>query len=134
MRGLNILNLQTALVLHPADYRLQVTYHHAGIVGALVDGDATITVDGRLAGGHAEPRETFSTGCLRGNPRVTQIDWQDGSPKVVQMVPPVETERDPVPVADQAHSPYQGLAAAVGPSQPGWYDDVFQFLLRALWG
>ena len=103
-RGFNVLNLETALTLHPADYRLTITYHLAGVVGALVHGDATTTVDGRFVGGRAEPRELFSQGRLRGDPRVTQIDWQDGSPKVLQMLPAVETERDPVPASEQAHT------------------------------
>ena len=41
---------------------------------------------------------------MRGQERVTQIDWQNGRPVISQLVPPVEAERDPVPAEEQAHT------------------------------
>ncbi len=103
-RGFNLLSLDTVLAIHTADYRLQVSYRLAGAVGVFVHGDANTVVDGRFVSGHAEPRQFFSVGHLRGNLQVTQIDWQSGSPKVVQLVPPAEAERDPILASDQAHT------------------------------
>jgi hypothetical protein len=102
--GVNVLDLQASMALSPSFYRVQVSYHLTGLVGAIVHADSQTTVDGRFQGDRTEPRELFSSGHMRGQPRVTQIDWQNGNPVIMQMVPPVETERDPVPAEDQAHT------------------------------
>ena len=103
-RGLNLISLDTIMAIHSADYRLEVSYHLAGFLGFFVHANANTVVDGRFAAGHAEPRQLFSAGLLRGNPQVTQLNWQDGAPRVLQLVPPIETDRDPVSVSDQAHT------------------------------
>lgn len=103
-RGFNLLSLDTVLAIHTAGYRLQVSYRLAGIVGIFVHGNANTVVDGRFVSGHAEPRQFFSVGHLGGNLQVTQIDWQSGSPRVVQLAPPAETQRDPVSASDQANT------------------------------
>jgi hypothetical protein len=102
--GLNVLDLQASMALSPSAYRVQVSFHLTGLVGVLVSADSQTTVDGRFQGDQTEPRELFSSGHMRGQPRVTQIDWQNGNPVILQMVPPVETERDKVPAGEQAHT------------------------------
>lgn len=102
--GLNILNLETMMALHPAGYRLEITYRLGGLIGAFVHGDGSTVVDGRFVGEQALPREMFSSGHFRGAARMTQIDWVDGSPKIVQLQPALEPDRDPVPPSEQAHT------------------------------
>jgi hypothetical protein len=102
--GLNVIDLQARLSLTPQTYRLEVSYRLTGLVGFVIHGESTTTVDGEFRGDTPEPRALFSTGHLRGRARVTQIEWQNGSPVIVQMQPPVEEERDPVPTAEQAHT------------------------------
>ena len=111
--GLNVMDMQASLAISPESYRLQVSYHLTGLVGLLVHADATTTVDGRFRGEAAEPRELFSAGHMRGEPRVTQIDWRDGKPILSQLVPLVDEERDPVPVEQQLHT-IDSLSAMAG--------------------
>ena len=108
--GLNVVDLQATVALSPQAYRMQLSYHLTGVIGAFFHGEFSTTVDGRFQGNRAEPREMFSTGHMRGEMRVTQIDWRDGNPVVMQLVPPTEAERDPVPPEAQAHT-IDGLSA-----------------------
>ncbi|MEJ1978973.1 MAG: DUF3108 domain-containing protein [Acetobacteraceae bacterium] len=102
--GLNVMRLTTMLDMEPRNYRVEVAFQLTGLVGFLVHGDSKTVVDGVFQGDQAQPRELFSAGHLRGGTRVTQIDWQNGNPVVMQLVPPVEQERDPVPASEQAHT------------------------------
>ncbi len=102
--GLNVMQLQATAAITPQRYQLSVGFHLSGLVGFVVSGGSTTTVDGEFRGTTPEPRELFSTGEMHGRPRVTQIDWQGGNPVVLQLVPPVEEERDQVPTAEQAHT------------------------------
>ena len=102
--GLNVMDLQASMAISPESYRLQVSYHLTGLVGVFFKAESTTTVDGHFRGDTPVPRELFSAGRLRGQQRVTQIDWQNGNPVVSQLVPPIEAERDPVPIEDRAHT------------------------------
>ena len=74
--GFNVLNLDTTLILHPGDYRLQVSYRLAGVVGTLVHGDATTTVDGRFVGGMPSPVSCSAPDICAATPR--DADRLDG--------------------------------------------------------
>ena len=87
VRGFDVFSLDIAVALHPASYRLQLDFHLTGVVGTLYHGEGTTVVDGRFDGVRAVPREMLSTGRFGGVAHLTQIDWQDGMPKVLQMVP-----------------------------------------------
>lgn len=102
--GFNVIILDTILSLHPGDYRLQVDYRTSGVVGMVMNADGSTIVDGRFVDGRAVPREMFSKGHIHGELRVSQIDWHDGSPRVVQLVPTSEPGRDGVPERDQANT------------------------------
>ncbi len=102
--GLNVMDVDASMALSQDSYRLKVSYHLTGVVGVFMSAQSTTTVDGRFRGDTPVPRELFSTGRMRGQERVTQIDWQNGKPIISQLVPPVEAERDPVPAEEQAHT------------------------------
>ena len=102
--GFNVIDLDADLTISPAKYKLQISFKLAGVLGLLLHADGTTTVTGRYVGNRAEPDDLFSTGHFHGNPRVTQISWRGGVPAILQMQPPVETERDPVPPALQANT------------------------------
>ena len=95
--GFNVIDLDAALTMSPARYRLETNFTLAGVLGALFHADGRTVVNGHFTGGRAEPDDLFSTGHFRGDPRVTQMVWRAGVPAILQMMPPVETERDVVP-------------------------------------
>ena len=102
--GLNVMDVDAAIAISRDSYRVQVSYHVTGLVGVFIKAENTTTVDGRFQGDAPVPRQLFSAGRLRGQQRVTQIDWLNGRPIISQLVPPVEAERDPVPAEEQAHT------------------------------
>ena len=104
VKGLNLFDLDVAMSLRKTAYRLQASFRLTGVLGALIHADGTLAVDGQFDGARALPRQAFSTGQFRGAPHVIQIDWLNGSPKVVQMVPAPEGDREPVPESEQAHT------------------------------
>ena len=103
-RGLHVADMHAQLAITPQTYRVQLSFHLAGTVGALFHAEGVSTVDGRFQGDTAEPRALLSTGQMRGTARVTQIDWQDRRPTVVKLEPPVEPEREKVTAEQQANT------------------------------
>ena len=102
--GFEAVAMQASIAMDRQSYRIQVSYRLIGLIGVVLHGESTTVVDGRFDGAAAAPRQMVSTGQFRGVPRVTQMVWRNGSPVVTQLVPPVETEREPVPAAEQAHT------------------------------
>ncbi len=100
--GFNVAAIQASIAVSPSNYRLQVSYRLSGLIGLVMSGDATTTAEGRFATGAVLPTEMFSVSHARGVTRVTQLNWQDGHPVTMQLFPPIGTEREPVPPADQA--------------------------------
>ncbi len=100
--GLNVLRLDVDFALTPRDYRVHLAYRTAGTVGFLIRAEQDTVVDGAFAGDRPVPRRFYSSGILRGSPRVTQIDYPKGQPEIRTLTPPNEEERETVPPADQA--------------------------------
>ena len=103
-KGLNAFDLEVAVSLSESAYRMQLSFRMAGVVGVLFHAEGTTTVDGRFNESRIVPRSLVSQGRFRGEPHLTQIDWQGGFPKVKQMIPPADPEREPVPLQDQAQT------------------------------
>ena len=102
--GFNVVDLDATLSLTPGHYKMELNYTLVGVLGTVLHGDGKTVVTGRFEGLHAAPDDLFSTGHFRGEPRATQIAWHGGNPSIVQLTPPVESERDPVPPALQANT------------------------------
>ena len=102
--GFEAVAMQASIAIDQQSYRIQVSYRLTGLIGVVLHGESTTVVDGHFDGAAATPRYLVSTGQFRGISRVTQMIWRNGSPVVTQLVPPVETEREPVPPAEQAHT------------------------------
>ena len=111
--GFNVIDLEATLEVTPGRYRLEIDYTLVGVLGAVLHGDGKTTVTGRFEGLRAEPDELTSNGHFRGDPRLTDIVWRGGNPQVLKLVPPAESERDPVPAADQLHT-IDSLSAMAG--------------------
>jgi hypothetical protein len=102
--GFNVIDLDAVLTVSPTRYKLEVNFNLAGVLGTLFHADGKTIVNGRFVGPRAEPDDLFSSGHFHGDPRVTQISWRGGVPTIIQMQPPVETERDVVPANLQANT------------------------------
>ena len=100
--GLNVLKMDATIDVGPASYRVRLAYRTAGAFSLVVHAQQDTTVDGGFANGRVEPHRFYSAGSLRGQTRVTQIDYQRGQPVVRQLLPPNETEREPVAPERQA--------------------------------
>ena len=102
--GLPVAAMQAQVAVSPQGYRMALGFHLVGAPAALFSATGSSTADGRFEGDGAVPRELFSSGQMRGKARVTQIDWSGGRPTVIQMDPPLEPEREPVPDALRLHT------------------------------
>ncbi len=102
--GLNVFDVDLSASMEKAAYRMQISFRLTGLVGALYHANGTTVVDGRFDGGKALPRALISQGQIGGSPHALKIGWPDGSPKVLEMVPPAEEAREPVSETDRAHT------------------------------
>ena len=99
--GLNVLVMDARFDLTPADYRLQLDYRTTGALSLFVRSQQSTIVKGGLVAGKASPLRFTSSGILRGEQRVTEIDYREAQPLVRQLVPPNDKERESVPEADR---------------------------------
>ena len=100
--GLNVIDLDADIDVTTDRYRVRVDYRTVGGLSLLMSSQQSTTVEGRFVSGRPVPDRFYSVGTLRGSQRVTRIDYRDGQPLIRQLVPPTETEREPVPPAQQA--------------------------------
>ena len=102
--GLQVVSMKAEFDVGAA-YHVRLSYRTTGAVNLLLHSAQDTVVDGAFTeAGRPQPSRFFSTGTLRGAPRVTQIDYRGGQPSVRQLQPPNEEEREPVPEAQQAHT------------------------------
>ena len=95
--GLNVINLDAGFDITPSAYRVQIVYRTAGTFGFMVRGQQDTTVQGQFVADRAVPQRFYSAGVMRGQQRLTVIDYAGGQPIVRQLVPPTGNEREPVP-------------------------------------
>ncbi len=102
--GVRVAQLSTGFVLGPRDYRLDLAFHTTGLVGALFSGHQSSSVQGQWEGDRPEPLRFLGDGVWRGQSRKILIDYHDGRPLIRSLVPPNDTEREPVPPELQLRS------------------------------
>ena len=102
--GLNVLNMDATFDVTPTQYRARLDYHTAGTFGLFLRGGQDTTVSGRFDQGRPAPVRFYSAGSMRGQTRVTQIDYTNGQPVVRQLIPPNEEEREDVPMDRRANT------------------------------
>lgn len=108
--GLNVIAMDAMFELTPALYRLQIDYRTTGTLGVFVRSQQSTIVQGIFAAERAVPWRFVSSGSLRGEQRVTEIDYRDGQPVVRQLVPPNDKEREAV-TAEQQRGTIDTLSA-----------------------
>ncbi len=100
--GLHAFDLTLGVSLKPDGYRVAASFRLAGMLGTLWPAEGSTVVDGRFSDGRPVPRDMVSHGRYWGTAHSLHVDWKDGRPEVVQMVPPPEKDREPVPASEQA--------------------------------
>ena len=112
--GLVVLKMHVSLALGPKSYGLSLGYHTAGVVGILVHSAVDSSVQGFFDTHDApEPLRFSSAGTINGQPRRTILTYKDGTPQIDALEPPPDSERQPVPASDQAHT-VDSLSAMAG--------------------
>ncbi len=99
--GLPVLRLHTSYAIGPT-YQVKLVFDTAGVFGVFLHAHVDSVATGAFAGDRARPTRYYAFGDARGRSRITQIDYPAGDPVMVQLVPPVEDERQPVSAAEQA--------------------------------
>jgi hypothetical protein len=102
--SLEVMRMNVFFSLGPWNYRINLDYRTTGLVGFFYRGHQVNTVRGNWNNGHADPAEFFGDGVWRGKERRTLIDYNNGQPDVKILLPPQESEREPVPRNMQLHT------------------------------
>jgi hypothetical protein len=103
--GVHAFDMTLETSLPPSNYRVAASFRLAGVLGALWPADGSTVVDGAFKDdGRAVPHEMVSRGRYWGTAHVMRVEWKDGLPTVVELKPPAEKDREPVPVRDQANT------------------------------
>jgi hypothetical protein len=97
--GLHVMQLQAAVSMDQAGYRIDVAFHTVGLLAIFVHSEQHLVVWGAWQGDQAEPLRFWSWGHLRGAVRETLIDYEAGEPMIRRLTPPDEADREPVPEA-----------------------------------
>ncbi|MGI3775908.1 MAG: DUF3108 domain-containing protein [Janthinobacterium lividum] len=100
--ALPVLRLHASYAIGPAAYEVKLAFDTAGVFGVLLHAHVDSTATGRLEDSGAHPDRYYSAGSIRGRPHVVQIDYAAGEPRIVQLSPKADEEREPVPPALQA--------------------------------
>ncbi len=100
--GLPVAAMDADWDVQPGAYRVHLAFRTLGPLALAYRGGTDSVAEGRFDAGRALPRRFYSAGVLRGQQRVTQLDYAGDSPQVRQLVPPNDEEREAVPPAEQA--------------------------------
>ena len=99
--GLPVLRMQVALDQWPGGYRMRLDYRTIGVVGFLYRGRQQDEVAGTWRDGRPAPRAYRAEGVWHGDRHRLVMDYVDGRPDLRAVLPPIRTEREPVPPARQ---------------------------------
>ncbi len=113
--GIDLLDTRMHAELTPLGYAITAHSRSVGLLGVLAPVDLTSVASGRFDGTGIVPNRFASSGRSGGVNRVTRIAYPSGDP-VVQVLTPVEPDRDPVPPAETRGS-VDTLSVMVGLSR-----------------
>jgi Protein of unknown function (DUF3108) len=95
--GFNVLDINGSFSADPQNYQLELNYHTSGFLGALFRFQLDSRVNGTWTRDSVDPLQFYSWGDVRGRPRRTLIEYQDGMPVVRDLQPPHDQDRQPIP-------------------------------------
>ena len=102
--GVNVIDMEADFAVEPTRYHVTLHYKTVGALNLVSHSDQKTTVDGHFAAGRPVPERFYSSGILRGENRLTQIDYAGGQPSIRQLAPPNEKEREVVEPGAQANT------------------------------
>lgn len=113
--GFHVAAVEAALGVGPRHYQLEIAFRTTGLVGFFHHGHQLSTIVGTWDAGQPLPQHFEAIGVWGGDDRLTLIDYLNGQPLIQRLVPPENTEREPVPVALQQNSadPLSALALLI---------------------
>jgi hypothetical protein len=100
--GMHVAEVETGFNFGPWTYQFNLGYHTTGMVGWFFRGHQFDLVSGSWNGVRAEPSRFVGEGSWRGIDREADIGYKNGEPVIRRLIPPNETEREPVPASFQA--------------------------------
>ncbi len=96
-RGFLVMRVEAALRLTPSGYGVSVAYHTVRLASLFYSGHETDSVSGIWGRAGPQPRQYLAVGTWRGNHRETEVVYHGTMPVLVAAVPPIASERQPVP-------------------------------------
>jgi hypothetical protein len=97
--GFNVFDVHAAVELRQDGYQLGLSFRTVGLVDAVLHGDMLSHSQGVWRPGRVVPQHYRSGGLWRGTRRAADIEYPDGQPHIVTLVPEQDAPREPVPEA-----------------------------------
>ena len=97
--GLHAMTADIAFNLTPDAYRMELNLRTVGAVDLIAGGYQYQGASGTFAPGRVAPRQFVTIGSWRGKNRAAKLAYTDILPTVLNILPPIEGEREPVPNA-----------------------------------
>lgn len=97
--GMTVLEMEARFTLDATGYRVETRLRTRGLAAAIVRGEQVSEVSGLWQGAAPVPARYVSEGVWRGRTRRIAMEWQEGQPRLLELTPPDEVEREPVPEA-----------------------------------
>lgn len=110
--GLPVMDVQLAIQISEASYRLASISRARGLARLFLPGEQRAEVSGGLQGREVQPLRYVAEGNWRSGTRRTVMDYIAGTPRLAVLEPPEGPDRIPVP-PDQRHGTIDTLSALV---------------------
>lgn len=110
--GLAVMDVQLALHLTEASYRLESVSRARGLARLFLPSEQRAEVQGGLVGREVRPLRYIAEGNWRSGARRTVLDYLGGAPRLAVLEPPEGPDRIPVP-PDQMAGTIDSLSALV---------------------
>lgn len=97
--GMTVLEVEAVLDMREQGYAAVTSLRTRGLASVFLPGEQLTRVEGGWAGTIPAPRRFLAEGTWRGRFRRILLDWQGSEPRIRELLPPNEEEREPVPEA-----------------------------------
>jgi hypothetical protein len=97
--GMVVLEMTATFDFRLDGYAVETLLRTRGLAAAIVGGEQVSRVRGGWADVAPVPASYVSEGVWRGRARRIALDWDQRQPRVLELLPPNEEEREPVPEA-----------------------------------